>query len=1141
MDVTDKMKLLRGTLLASLVLLPPLASMPSAAQSPSTAQRPSIEGTAEGNPTFNEWHDLQVNDINRYRLHTDFFAFQPDETDVIATGNRLKSKNFMTLDGMWKFHWVANADERPDGFWATGYDDSSWREIPVPGIWEVNGYGQPEYVNIGFAWRGHFDQQPPAVPVKDNHVGSYRRTVEIPAAWNGKQVIAHFGSVTSNIYLWVNGRFVGYAEDSKVAAEFDVTKYLKPGKNLFAFETFRWCDGSWDEDQDFWRLSGVARQSYLYAKPKDKQLQDIRVVPDLTDDYANGVLTVESQVKGNALVEFELTDADGKIVTQAGGVPDNVGKAVTTIQVPDVNKWTAETPYLYTLKVSIIGILTSRERSKGIYSVPVYECIPIKVGFRKVEIKDSHLLVNGQPILIKGANRHEMDPDGAYNVPLERMIQDIKIMKRLNINAVRTSHYPDDPRWYDLCDKYGLYVVAEANQESHGFGYGKDAISGTPLFAKQILQRNQHNVALNYNHPSVIVWSLGNETKYSKNFDDAYDWIRSQDTSRPIQYEQAGKNGHATDIFCPMYYSVDACEKYATDTTYKKPLIQCEYNHTMGNSDGNLKEYWQIIRGGTQSLTSNTQRPMQNAQRSTSNVQRSMFQGGFDWDFVDQALHKTIDNSRLPIHDNDYLTPDSAYLASLEETTYKQSTNSQDPASITQYCYGGDYNTYDPSDNNFNCNGLIGPDRQLNPHAYELAYQYQNIWATADDFNGASANVKVKNEFFFRDLDNIAMHWTVLSNGTPVDSGVVDKLDLKPQQEKAYHIKAKEWGDYLNIDFKLKSAEPLMPKGQTIAYAQIESDESSFVDSAFITHKYKLKIIDKSKESKISVASDSATISFDRATGLLSEYKYKGMDILADGGTIKPNFWRAPTDNDMGAGLQKKFSAWKAPEMKLTSLTHTKDKLDGSVKVVAVYDMPQVSATLTMTYRIENDKGDMIISESLDTSDSVKVSDMFRFGVVAQLPYDMDQSEYYGRGPIENYADRKDCMRMGIYRQTSDEQFYPYIRPQETGTKSDMQWWKQTNANGFGCLIENLTPANIITDGFYASALHYDISDLDEGIEKHQRHNYQIPKSKHTNLFLDSEHYGVGGTNSWGAWPLEKYRVHYGNRTFTFRIRPIMK
>ena len=564
-----------------------------------------------------------------------------------------------------------------------------------------------------------------------------------------------------------------------------------------------------------------------------------------------------------------------------------------------------------------------------------------------------------------------------------------------------------------------------------------------------------------------------------------------------------------------MYYDVRHCDEYSANAAYTKPLIQCEYNHTMGNSGGNLKEYWELIR------------------------KYPKYQGGFDWDFVDQALHKNINSELLAAvnsnnHSKGYLTLDAGYLNNLEAKTASLEPGS---GNQEQYCYGGDYNSYDPSDNNFNCNGIIGPDRQLNPHAYELAYQYQNIWASSNNFDGTDADVKVRNEYFFRDLSNYAMHWTVLSNGEPVESGVIDNLDVKPQQTGTYHISSKEWGDYLNIDFKLKTAEPLMEKGQTIAYAQIENTEEAVVDTAFDDEKLRLKIIDKKGSPNITVTSkkddtdNNAVISFDRQTGFISEYSVNGKSILAKGGTIKPNFWRAPTDNDMGAGLQKKFRLWRKPVMKLTSLTAKKDKQTKAVTVTAEYDMPQVKASLVMTYNIDNNDGGLTITETLNTSSTDKVSDMFRFGVIVNLPYDMGMSEYYGRGPVENYADRKDCMRMGLYKQTAEQQFYPYIRPQETGTKSDIQWWRQS---GNGTTITVSSPSG----AFYASALHYDIDSLDDGEEKHQRHSYQVEKSKYTNLFIDAEHYGVGGTNSWGAWPLEKYRVHYGNKSFSFNIIP---
>ncbi|MBQ5378268.1 MAG: beta-galactosidase, partial [Prevotella sp.] len=552
-----------------------------------------------------------------------------------------KSSNFVSLHGDWKFNWVENADQRPTNFYQTDLDDSSWKTMKVPGMWELNGFGDPEYVNAGFAWRGHFDQKPPAVPVKDNHVGSYRRTINIPADWDGKQVIAHFGSVTSNIYLYVNGQFVGYAEDSKVAAEFDVTDFVKPGENLFAFQTFRWCDGSWCEDQDFWRLSGVARDSYLYARNKDTQLVDFHITPDLENNYEDGILNIQATVLGNPIIEYRLLNANGIEIIKSNADFRKLTQGEAKFTVRNVKKWTAETPYLFTL----LAIVKDRKGN-------ITEVIPQKVGFRKVEIKGSQFLVNGQPIYIKGADRHEMDPDGGYVVSRERMIQDIQIMKRLNINAVRTCHYPDDPVWYDLCDEYGLYLTAEANQESHGFGYGKDSEAKKEQFAKQILERNQHNVNTYFNHPSIVVWSLGNETVNGPNFEAAYDWVKATDPSRPCQWEQAGRDGRNTDIFCPMYYATWSCESYATDPNYTKPLIQCEYDHTMGNSSGVIKDYWDLVR------------------------KYPKFQGGYIWDFVDQALH------RHPVK------PMSMKIT--ENTPYTELNK-------IEYTYGGDYNKYDPS------------------------------------------------------------------------------------------------------------------------------------------------------------------------------------------------------------------------------------------------------------------------------------------------------------------------------------------------------------------------------------------------------------------------------------------------------------
>ena len=1046
---------------------------------------------------------MSVNSVNRLTSHTSFFPF---ENEALALqGDASKSANYLSLNGTWAFSWVEHADQRPTDFFRTDYDASSWGTMPVPGMWELNGFGDPEYVNIGFAWRGHFHMPtqkdtvdngllkrvddprggvfprnfcPP--PTKDNHVGSYRRSITLPENWDGRQVIAHFGSVTSCIYLWVNGQFVGYSEDSKVACEFDITPYLQKGENLLAFQVFRWCDGSWCEDQDFWRLSGVARDSYLYCRDASTHVDDLRIETTLDDHYNNGILTITSQQTGNGTLGYTLLDTEGHKVPMTEQSP-----GVFLVRNPQ--KWSAETPYLYTL-VATMAKVPEVKKGRKAKPAPVVETrtevITQKVGFRRVEIRDAQLLVNGKAILIKGVDRHEMDPEDGYVVSRERMIQDIQLMKRFNINAVRTSHYPDDPVWYDLCDEYGIYLVSEANQEGHGFGYNpKDAISYTKLFAQQILERNQHNVQVNFNHPSVIIWSLGNETIDGPNFSAAYDWIKTQDQQRPIQWEQA-HGGRNTDIMCPMYAGHNWCERYCQDATQTKPLIQCEYSHAMGNSCGGFKEYWDLIR------------------------KYPKYQGGFIWDFVDQALHR----------------------------------EKGDKSASPRYTYGGDYNSYDPSDNNFNCNGLVSPDRVPNPEMFEVGYYYQNIWAEPLDIQ--NGRLRIRNEYFFRNLDNMYMEWTLLHDGKAVKNGSVDDISCPPQETRFLQLPLSrddlnEQGEYLlNIDFRLKQAEPLMERGQCVAYQQVEfGQREGYAGQKGLKASLKLT---KTKQS-LSLVSPQMNVTFDQQTGLLTEYTVGGRSLLGKGGTLKPNFWRAVTDNDMGAGIQRRYGLWRNPTMNLTSLVAVKNKEKNrkSYTVTATYDMPEVKSTLRIEYQVWAD-GAMTVTETLDThatteDEAKKMPGLLRFGMMMQLPYSMDRSEFYGRGPVENYADRKMSQRIGIYSQTADEMFYPYIRPQETGLKSDVRWWQQTD--GVGGLRIECADGNL----FYASALHYDISDLDEGLDKKQRHVQDVPRSQFTNLFIDGEHAGVGGINSWSmeGFAMPQYQVKYGNKTLKFTISPV--
>ena len=1006
-----------------------------------------------------EWQDPNVNAINRAPMHTNYFAYESEQAAL--KGCRLASDNYMTLNGTWKFNWVENADQRPTDFYKTDFNDKGWDDMQVPGVWELNGYGDPIYVNVGYPWRSQYKNNPPYVPTVNNHVGSYRKVIEIPADWKGRQIMAHFGSVTSNMYLWVNGKFVGYSEDSKLEAEFDLTKYLHPSKNVIAFQVFRWCDGTYLEDQDFFRYSGVGRDCYLYTRTTN-HIEDIRITPDLDAQYKDGTLQIAVQMKGKGTVDLKLLDKAGKEVTTAQ--VKGSGKKTATMNVSNPEKWTAETPNLYTLVANL------QENGK------IIESIPIKVGFRKIELKNGQILVNGQAVLFKGADRHEMDPDKGYVVSKERMIQDIKRMKELNINAVRTCHYPDNNLWYDLCDEYGIYVVAEANIESHGMGYGDETLAKNTLFAKAHLERNQRNVQRGYNHPSIIFWSLGNEAGFGPNFEACYKWIKAEDQSRAVQYEQARTNEY-TDIYCPMYLPYDRCEEYCKGDI-DKPLIQCEYAHAMGNSQGGFKEYWDLVR------------------------KYPKYQGGFIWDFVDQSAR--------------WFTKDGKEF----------------------YGYGGDFNRYDASDNNFQDNGLISPDRVPNPHAYEVGYIYQNIWVKPVDLQ--KGEISIYNENFFRDLSDFYAEWQLLANGEVLQSGIINDLKVGPQQTVNQKLNytldnicpCKEV--LLNVAFKLKNAETLLPAGHEVAYQQLTVREykapENLLTEKKIAHDYtSTPVVEDNDEYYLIVKGDNFHLDFARSNGYLSLYEVNGLSILNEGAQLTPNFWRAPTDNDMGAGLQKKYLAWKNPEIKLTSLEHTTE--NNLIVVTAKYDMPSVSAKLTLTYRIDK-QGAIEVTQSMTTDKNAQVSNMFRFGMRTELNKQLANIQYYGRGPIENYADRNNCTNIGKYVQTVDEQFYSYIRPQETGTKTDIRWWNQTNKGGNGIQLVGKAP-------FSASALHYTMESLDDGLEKDQRHSELVPQTDYVNLCIDKVQMGLGCVNSWGALPLEKYMVPYQDYDFTFVIKPI--
>ena len=1010
------------------------------------------------------WKDPTVNQVNREQRHATFFAFESE--DLAKQGDKTKSSRYLSMEGMWKFNFVKNHQDAPKDFFGLKYDDSKWVDFPVPGLFEINGYGDRIYKNIGYAWSTTFKSNPPYIGETNNYTGSYRRTFELPADWKGQEVYYHVGSATSNLSLWVNGKFVGYSEDSKVAAEFNITKYLKPGKNLIAMQVMRWCDGSYIEDQDFWRFTGIAREVYLYATPK-AHVEDLTMTQDWAVDSKRGILKFDVKTKGNAKATAKVIFDDGQISSEFE--PNH------EIYLNNVKPWSAETPNLYTV------LVTLKQGDK------VLEVIKQRVGFRHIEIKGGQLLVNGQPILIKGADRHELDPDGGYLVSVERMIQDIKIMKYLNINAVRTCHYPDDPRWYDLCDEYGIYVTAESNIESHGMGYGEGTLAKREDYAKAHIERQEGNMCSFKNHPSIIVWSLGNEAGYGPNFEKAYDWVKAYDSTRPVQYEQAGQNGK-TDIFCPMYYGYEDCERYSKGNN-PRPLIQCEYAHAMGNSMGGFKEYWDVIR------------------------KNAKYQGGYIWDFVDQGLR---DKSKI---------------------TGKEI-----------FTYGGDYGRYPASDYNFNCNGIIAPDRRLNPHAYEVRYYYQNVWVADKGFK--EGKVEIYNENFFKTLDNLEMEWFVggASGGHHHDNpgrpegmtfghgGTFAINGIAPQQRKVVTIDAMKQviervlghhGDqeiFVIFQFKTREAEPLMEKGQIVARQQFVLNPYQF--PKLETENCQLST--EETESYIKLEAGGTTLTIGKRHGWIDYLDVDGEPMLLDRESITPEFWRAPTDNDYGARLQNRFAVWKNPQMRLKKL----DVDDNEIE--ATYEMPDVKAELKMTYTLTAE-GEVIIREQLKADKEAKIANMFRYGMQLQMPKAYNEVEYYGRGPVENYIDRNSSEFIGVYQNKVADEYYSYVRPQESGNHTDIRWFRVINAKGKGLEFYGNAPME-------ASALNYLVADLDDGPNKDKkigRHSGDLIERPLTQVHIQQRQMGLGCVNSWGAWPRREYQMPYQDYDFTFAIRPL--
>lgn len=1014
------------------------------------------------------WLDPEVNEVNTMAPRAAFFAY---ETENLAKADqKARSERYLSLEGKWKFNFSKDHDKAPRDFYSLKYDDSQWTDFPVPGILELNGYGDAIYSNNGYPWRTQFRPEPPFVEERNNYTGSYRKMVTVPADWKGERIYLHVGSATSNLMVWVNGKFVGYSEDSKVSAEFDLTKYLTPGKeNLIAMQVMRWCDGSYLEDQDFWRFTGIAREVYLYARPQ-AHIADLFITPDLVNNYQDGTLEVKLNAVGakGETVMFSLKDKEGKeVAAQTAKVGGN-GEVKVNFDIKNPLKWTAETPNLYTLYTTLMD------------GKQVAEVVPQRVGFRKVEIKNAQVLVNGQPVLFKGANRHELDPVTGYVVSMDRMLEDIRVMKELNINAVRTCHYPNDPRWYELCDIYGIYMVAEANIESHGMGYGDKTLAKEPTYEKAHLERNESNIKIYKNHPSIIFWSVGNEAGYGPNFEKAYDLVKAYDPSRPCQYEQAGQNGK-TDIFCPMYYDYGGYDKYSQGDN-PRPLIQCEYAHAMGNSMGGFKEYWDMVR------------------------KYPKYQGGFIWDFVDQGLRVKNKQGK------------------------------------TIYAYGGDFGRYPTSDHNFNCNGIINPDRKPSPHANEVRYYYQNIWATAKDLK--AGEVEVYNENFFKSLDDVELQWTLESEGKVLANGR-NALDIPAQQKRVvkldgYSLPADVKGEVvLNLDFVLKKAEPMLDAGYAVAREQFVVNPYTFptMESvlAVTSGKYDTRKVEKEeKVAWVTLSAGNTSVTFNHWNGWIDYLDVDGKPMLEEGYAITPDFWRAPTDNDYGAGTQRKLHAWKNPEMKMKSFKVVENEGKAEKGVEVVYDMPSVEATLTMTYTL-TPAGELVVNEAMTVNKDAKHKpELMRYGMQLVMPKAYNMLTYYGKGPGENYIDRNNGDRLGVYDAKVADQYWGYVRPQESGNKTEVRYWQVKDENGKGLEFYSFAPME-------CSTLNYLASDLDDGWDKnaHQSHSGDLTPRDFSVVKLAARQRGLACVNSWGAIPLEQYRMPYQDYSFTYVIRPL--
>jgi len=1015
------------------------------------------------------WQDPGIFDVNREPPHATYVPFG-DGPSALA-GDPTASSFFLSLNGPWRFSWVRRPGDAVTNFFREDFTDESWDWIQVPSNWEAEGFGVPLYRESDV-----LAGPPGVIDAGYNPVGSYRRWVEVPEEWEHSQVFLHLASVGSAVSVWMNGEEVGYSQGSKVPTEFNVTPFLRPGRNLVAVRVWRWSDGSYLEDVDFWRLSGIEREVYLFAVP-DLHIRDFFFRSTLDDTYHHGSLHLDVELRnlgddaGDTEVRIELLDPSNRRVLSADRTLSVEGSSTErltfNLPVEGPALWTAETPSLYTL---LIG-------AQATDGSPA-QVIGRKVGFRTVEISGGLLKVNGQPVTLRGVNRHEHSPQTGRTMSRELMLQDIRLLKELNINAVRTSHYPNDPRWLELADEFGLYLVDEAFIESHGTGYHPDStLADRPEWGPAHLDRLERMVERDKNHPSVILWSLGNEAGDGANFLEMYRWTKDRDPTRPVVYEMADLREH-TDVFFPMYARVHILESYGSSPR-DRPLILCEYAHAMGNSVGNLSEYWETI------------------------YSHENLQGGFIWDWVDQAFPLEVQGE-------------------------------------TYWGYGDDFGG-DLGAGNFSVNGLVAPDRTLNPHAWEVRKVYQPVGVDTPDSQGSGwaqgtpFKVEVENRFDFLNLSILEMRATISSGKESLAVEVTEELAGPPHTTSLMEIEIPDLSPkpgvehFLRIDFLLKEPLGALPSGHLLAWEQFRLPVSSTRVGADLLRA--AKINPRTEDSRLILEGEATDFQlvFDLERGEIEEYDFQGQDLILGG--PRPNFWRPPTDNDYGNEMPTRLGAWREASLlqPVQRVEHWQNS-DRDVEIMVTRILPSVGGSLHRVHFHVFGNGEVVITSSLEPG-ALDLPDLPKFGLTLTLSRTLDKVEWFGRGPHENYSDRKAGAAVGVYSSPVENLHTPYIRPQENGNRTDVRWVALSNESGLGLLA--------VADSLIEfSALEFDDEDFDEGDRPTHRHAWDpIPKD-HVTLDLDLVQMGVGGDTSWGARPHPAYLIPPGPYRYRLRLVP---